>query len=806
MLDDLRLAMRTLLHARGFTVAALLTLGLGMGANATVFGVVDALLLRPLPFGERSGRLVTLHSTHPTQAQDWDDSDLSYPDLVDIREGSTTLDGVEGLVARNVSLTGARETERVQAASVTPGLFDLLGVAPQLGRAFRTDEGAAIGLESVAIISHSLWQRLFGGDPAILQKTVPLNGRTLAIVGVMPAGFAFPELHEIWLPYGPDRTRGRNARSLTTVALVKDGTSLQAARAELNRLGSDLAARYPQTNRDWNIHALPMRDFFVSDALRNGLTAMFVAVALVLLVACANVGSLLLARGIGRQRELTLRTALGAGRSRILRMLLAESVLLSAIGGLLAFLLASWGLDALIASNPEPPPYWARPAVDSRVVGFCVLLALVAAIGSGLLPALRATRVDIGGGTLQSNRTTGATLSQRRLQGALVAAQVALSFALLVGATLLARSTAELQRADAGFDPAPVLSGRMYIAGDAYDDPKARAAIVDRLVQRLASLPGVQSASATGAIPGDDGGDGIMFVPDSVAAAPGEGIGGQLIPMSGRLFETLGLSLIEGRSFTAAETNQPDADVAIVNARLAQRYWPGQSALGRTLRIGAQQETSLRVVGVVPDLVYEELGEESAQSRLNIYVPYARAGWRSMAILVRTPNPPGTLAGSLRATVREVDPAFAAFDVMTMSERRLFTTWGERFIGRTFAFFAGAALLLACIGAYGLTAYSAAQRVREIGVRIAVGATRGDIIRLLLGRGVRLAAIGALAGLPLALASARLVEGLLFQVSPWDPRVWTVLPIVLFGMVLVASFVPAHRASLTDPSVTLRQE
>jgi putative ABC transport system permease protein len=438
---------------------------------------------------------------------------------------------------------------------------------------------------------------------------------------------------------------------------------------------------------------------------------------------------------------------------------------------------------------------------------FCFGLSLVTAAACGLLPALRATRMEGSGGALHSNRAPGATRSQQTLQGTLVAAQVAVSFALLVGATLLTRSTIALQQGDRGFDPGPLLSARTYLAGDAYDDPRARAKALNRILEKIALLPGVEAASATGAIPGDDGGDGIVFVPDTVTASPGSEIGGQLVPVSTRLFETLGLRLLEGRPFTTAEVEQPDADVAIVNARLAARFWPGSSALGRQVRVDTgPQRRSLRVVGVVPDVVYEELGEETAQSHLNIYVPYAGAGWRSMAILVRAATSPGPLAGPLRSAVRDADPAFAAFDVMTMSERRLLTTWGERFIGRTFSLFASAALLLACIGAYGLTAYSAAQRVREIGVRIAVGAERTDIVRLLLGRGARLAALGWLAGLPLAVLSARLLQGLLFGISPWDPRVWGLLPAVLLAMVVLASFVPAWRASLTDPAVVLRQD
>jgi predicted permease len=485
---------------------------------------------------------------------------------------------------------------------------------------------------------------------------------------------------------------------------------------------------------------------------------------------------------------------------------MTESLVLAAGGGVLGVLCAGWGLDALVASNPEPPPYWVRLAVDGRILGFCAALSVLTAIACGLLPALRVSRTDSSSGALHGGRA-GASPAQRRLQGALVVGQIALSFSLLVGATLLAKSTLALQQADAGFDPRPLLSLRLYMAGDTHETPAARARALNAAIGRISTLPGVAGAGAIGAIPGDDGGDGIRLVPERGVSAPGEEIGAQAIPVASDVFGALGLQLIEGRAFTAAEVEQPEADVIVVNARLAARFWPGQSAIGRTLRIvEPQRTTACRIVGVAPDLVYEELGEETAQSQLNVYVPYARAGWRTMALLVRTPGNPAAVTGGVRGAVRATDPAFAAFDVMTMTERRLFTSWGERFVGRTFGAFAIAALLLACVGAYGLTAYAAAQRTREIGLRVAIGATRRAILQLLLARAVRLAAIGWLAGLPLAFASARLVQGLLFRVSPWTAEVWGLLPLALLGMVLLASFLPARRASLTDPATALRQD
>ena len=804
MLQDLRYAIRSLLRSRGFTAATLITLGLGIGANTIVYSVLDAMMLRPLPFGDRTGRLVTLHSTHPTQATDWDDSELSYPDLLDLREASRAFEAIEGILTRNVSVEAG---ERVLAASVTPGLFHMLGVEPQHGRRFSVNDGALPGRESHVIISHGLWQRLYSGDRTIVGRGILINGRSLTVIGVMPPDFGFPERHHIWLPYGAPRGEGRDRRSFMSVGLIRQGVTVEEARSEMQTLASTLAATHPGTNRGWGIHTMPLRDFFVGEGTRRGLGAMLGAVGLVLLVACANVASLLVARGVGRQRELTVRAALGSGRGRLVRLLLLESAVLAVAGGAAGLLVASWGLDALLASMPEPPPYWAEFGVDGRVLAYTAALSAVTAIACGLLPALRLTRVEASKSTLQTGRQQGATKDQRRLQGSLVAAQVAVSLALLVAATLLARSAMQLQHADAGFDPRPLLTLRLYLAGDAYDTTTAREQALRRVIDRLNVLPGVSAAAATGAIPSDDGGDGIRLVPDGAAANRTEEIGAQMIPITPAFFDATGARLIDGRTFTVDEGSRADADVVIVNRSLAMRFWPGEPPIGRLLRVAdGTTVVALRVIGVAPDLVYEELGEETAQSKLNVYVPYGRAGWRTMGLIVRASGDPGVVAASARRAILELDRGIAAFDVQTMTERRLSTSWSERFIGNTFAAFCLAALLLACVGAYGLTAYSAAQRTREIGVRMAIGADRRDILKLLLERGTRLALIGVVVGTPLAIASAAGVQGLLFRVSPWDPAVWAVMPMTLVAAVLFASLAPARRASRIDPATALRHE
>ncbi len=802
---DLRLGGRSLRRVPGFSLAAILTLALGIGAFTVVYAIVDALLLRPLPFGDRSDRLVTIHSTHPSQARDWNDSELSYADLMDLRERAVTFDAVEGVIDRNFSVASADDSARVLGASVTPGLFAMLGVSPIEGRLFRSDEAALPGLESVVIVSHALWTNLLGADRSAVGRPILLNARPVTLIGVMPEGFLFPEQHQVWLPYAGNRVEGRGNRALIGFGLLRHDATMSQAAADVERVSATLAREYPDTNRDWGLHLLTLRDYHVQD--RSGLTSMLAAVVLLLLVACANVAGLLIARGASRTQELVTRAALGASRGRLISLLLAEAAVIAAVGGVLGVMLSFWGLRALLAMVAELPVYWAQPAIDWRVL----LTALAATVGvallAGLVPALRLSGVDTGAaGT--AVRVAGGTRGHRRVQRGLVVAQVSVSFVLLTGATLLAASAVALQRADAGFDPAQVLSGRFYIAGDPYDPIEARAAVVSKIAETVAAIPGVTAAAVTQAIPADDGGSTVLVRPPDAGAT--ESMGVTAIAATPGLWDTLGLRLLAGRTFTAAEHADDEAPVVIVNERLAHRFWPGQSALDRPLPVvNARGEitTTLRVVGVAPNLVYEEFGETTPQSQLNLYIPYARQGGRTMAILARASGDPAPLSQALRQAVRAVDPSFATFDVLTLTERRRLTTWGERFLATTFTVFALLALLLACLGTFAVVAYAVAQRRREVGVRLAIGATPVDVVGLFLKGGLALAAVGLCLGAPLAALTARALDSgeMLFGVSPWDGRLWIALPAALLAAVLVATLQPALRAGRVAPVEVLRE-
>lgn len=801
--QDLRLAFRSLRRSPGFTFSVVLMLGLGIGAHTVVYAVVDALVLRPLPFGDRSPRLFTVHSIHPTLAPDWDDSDVSYADLIDFRRESSAFEQIEAAIGRNVSVSHGRETVRILAASMTPGMFRLLGMSPAMGRDFRDDEAAEPGFETSAIVSHALWQSLLGGDPDAAGRPVLMNGRAITIIGVMPQGFMFPEEHQLWLPYRGQEHANRGNRSFFTFALLRDGIDPARGDDDLNAVARRLAERHPDTNREWGVRTMPVRSTFVS---MDDEATVLAAVSVLLLAACANIAGLLMARGTARQRELTVRAALGSGRLRLVRLLMMETMVLATAGGVVGLALAVWGVRALVAWVPEPPPYWATPAIDLRVAAFAIGLTALTALLAGLVPALRVSRTDTARSLHAGGRSTTAEPSHRRFQQSLVIGQVAVSLALLVGGLLLSRSATALLTANGGFELEPLLSLRFYIAGDQYDDIDARTALVHEIVRRAASVPGVEAVGATGSIPTDDGGSDLRLLRPGTATTAEE-IGGQTTPVTAGFWPALSLALIGGRPFTEAESRDADTDAVIINQRLAGLLWPGASAIGRAFRVvRAGEPETVRVVGVAPDLVYEEFGEVTPRSERMVYVPYARAGWRTQALMVRTPRDPAAVADAIREEIRAVDPGIAVYDVMTMRDRRAYNHWGDRFVGQTFSAFALAAVLLACIGAYGIAAYGVAERRREIGVRVALGADRAGILRLFVSGGVRVAVTGAALGLPLAILTAYGLQSELFGISPWSEPVWIWPGLALMAAVVVATWLPAERASRTNPVVALRIE
>ena len=798
-------AFRALRKRPGFAFAALMTLAVGIGANVTVFSVVNALLLRPLPFGDRSERVVTLHSTHPMQPEDWEDSRLSYPDLLDVQREAASLEAVAGFLSRNFTVTNETDAERLLGESVTPNLFPLLGVAPILGRNFLPEEAAAPGMETSVILSHGLWTRRFGGDASIIGRGIVINERARTVVGVMPPGFKFPERSELYMPFRWDEAP-RGGRSVNAIGVLKPGVSLDQAQSELTVVAARLAARYPDSNRDYSIRVLRFRDARIGTADRAFTGTLMAAVAFVLLIACANLANLLLVRGAARQREMAVRAAMGAGRGRLIWAVLSESAVLACAGSVIGAFAALWMVDYLRGLWPEEMPYWIRFDVDARIVAFTILLTAVTTIITGLLPALRASRQDILGDLKEGGRSVSLGRSAQRVQAVLAASQLALCLALLVGANLMIRSFLSLQRANLGFDDAPVLTMRAYLAGDTFNDPKARATFFMQAIDAIKTLPGVRHAVATSSIPGDDGGGPARIVIDG-RTTPVDEIPIQVIASTSELFETFGLRMIAGRSFTTAESVDPDARVALVNERLAQGLWPNTSALDRRIGFrGVEGINWFRVVGVAPNVHYEEVGEETDQSQLNVFLPYALNAPRTAAVLVRTDGDPQALMTPARDALRKVHAGLPVYDIRTMSQVRRVTTWEQQLYGVMMGTFAATALLLACLGVYALLAYAARRRTQEIGVRLALGASATDVVTLFMGQAWRIGAVGLVAGTGLGIALARALRGLLFAVDALDPVMFAGTAAALLVAVAAASYFPARRAARVDPMMALRTD
>lgn len=803
--QDVRHALRTLRQRPGFYGAALLTLAVGIGANLTVFSIVNAMLLRPLPFGDRSDRVVTLYATHAQQPEDWDwgDSEISYPDLIDLHE-ATALEGLGGYMGRNVTLSRDGAAERVRAGSVTPDLFPLLGISPILGRQFRADEAAEPGRENVVLLTYGLWQRRYGGVADIVGREVRVNGLPRTVVGVLPTGFRFPERDDLYMPLRWDEAP-RDARNVNAVGLLRADVTLEQAGQELSAIARRLEQEHADTNRGFGVRVMAFRDSQIDRGTRGLFVTMMGAVGLVLLIACANLTNLMLVRAAGRQREMAVRAALGAGRWRLGRQLLVETGVLSAAGAALGLLGSAWALDYLRGSFPEELPYWMSFDVDARVAAFTAVVTVLTTVAVGLVPALRASRPDLVSDLKDATRATPSR-GQQRYQAGLVGAQIAVSLALLAGASMMIRGFLAQQTTDLGFDHRPLVSLRAYLAGDEFDDPAARARAVDDMAVTLSALPGVASAAATTSIPGDDGGGLVRVVVDG-RTDPDAALGAQVIGVTAGFFDTLGLALLEGRGLTKLETDDPGARVTVINQSLAARFWPAGNALGARIGVRARNEIEwYRIVGIAPDVHYEEVGEATDQSRLNLYVSQAATGYRAMAFLARAVAGPEPIVESARAAMRQRHPDQPVFELMTMNERRRFVTWEQRFLGEMMGFFAAVALGLAGLGVYALLSYSARRRMVEVGVRLALGAAPGDVVRLFVRQGVVIAGLGVAIGLALAAGVAAVLEGLVFGADAWDPRHVAAASGVLAVTVLLATWLPAWRASRIDPTVALRAE
>jgi putative ABC transport system permease protein len=805
MLSDLRHAIRRLQRSPGFTALAVLTVGLGVGATTVMFSAVHGVLLKPLSYPEPD-RLVMIRGA--ARAQPGRPGVLSYPDFLDWRHASRTFETMAALRSADVTLDAPGGPERIEGARVTAGFFRALRVVPELGRLF-PEELDHPGGERVAVLGHRLWRRL-GADPSLVGRSLTLSGQPHTVIGILPASFRPPrevERAEVFSPLALDggSLEERGNRSLVAIARLRPGATVAQAQAELAGVALRLEKDHPDSNTDRGAMVESLHEDTVGE-LRQPLLLLLGAVASVLLIACTNMANLVLPRALARRREVAIRAALGAKRSRLVRQLLTESVLLGGLGGVAGLAAAHWGLGALVAFAPASTPRLQDIALDGRVLGFSLALSLITGVAFGLGPALSASRTGEVHGALQSGRSPG--LARHPGARLLVVAEIALSLVLMAGAGLLLESFRRLLLVDPGFDPRNVLTLAVSLPDTRYPRPDQRARFYTELLERVRAVPGVVSAAAITPLPvAGDGSIATRFtVEGRPVAAPGQKPRAEYRAVTAGYFDTMRIPLKKGRGFGAGDRREAPA-VAIVNEALAAQVFPGQDPLGQRLVIGIGTDESdphtFEVVGVVGDV--RQFGRQ-VFAPPEIYVPHPQQSWSWMSLVVRTSGDPVSLAGALRGTLTALDPEQAAYNVRPLTELLSDVLAARRFIMALLAGFALLGLTLATVGVYGVIAELVERRRGEIGLRLAVGADPGDVLRMVLGQAARLAAAGVTLGLAAAFAVTRVLQGLLFGVSSTDPATFAAVAGLLATAALLASYLPARRAARLDPATVLREE
>lgn len=806
LLHDLRYAGRGLLKSPGFTAVAVLTLALGIGANTAIFSVVNSVLLEPLPFDEPERLVQVFEVTRGGVGT------ASPPNFMDWRDANTVFREMGAYTATAGALSGAGDPQRIAGAAVTGGFFPVLGEAPVLGRTI-TDADAVTGQDHVVVLSHGLWQRRFGADPGIAGSTVQLDGGDYTVIGVMPEGFGYPAGAEIWVPLAfteEDLTTQRGAHYLDVIARLAPGATVGQASSEMAALADLLEARNPATNTGSSALVLPLREAMVGDA-RPALLILLGAVGFVLLIACANVANLLLARTAARKRELAVRSALGAGQGRLLRHVLAESVLLGLIGGAAGLALAKLALDVLLTFPFDGMPRLAGTRLDGTVLAFTAGVSVLTGVFFGLLPAIRSGRardltaaLKSGGGAVAQDRTGG------RTQGALVVAEMALAVLLLAGAGLLLKSFISLQRVDPGFNPSGVLTFNIALPRSGYPEPEDSQAFFGELERRVAALPGVERVAGIFGLPLTGFNYTISVERLDGAPAydePGQERYTQVRVVTPGYFRAMEIPLLAGRPL--ADTDRAGTEpVVVVNESAAELLWPGGDALGHRFELGTTlglggPRIGGSVVGVVADVRHHGPAEAP---RPEIYAAHGQFPVDFMSMTVRTSVPPASLVNPVREQLRTMDSSLPMDDVRTMEQRLAASVAEPRLYMLLLSVFAVAALLLAAIGIYGVMACSVRTRVNEIGIRRALGAEAGDVLRMVVGKAMSLALGGLVLGLLAAFALTRVLEGLLYGVSATDPLTFAGVALLLAAVALLASFIPARRAARVDPMLALRDE
>ncbi|HYU34646.1 MAG TPA: ABC transporter permease [Thermoanaerobaculia bacterium] len=806
--QDIRFGFRTLLRSPATSAVALLTLALGIGANTAIFSVVNGVLLEPLPYPDPDEIVLILESN---PGLGFPRFSVAPPNFDDWRRQNQVFESMAAVSQGRFNLTGGERPEAVPGARVTPDFFRVFGVQPALGRGFLPEEGGPGG-PKVAVLSDDLWHRRFGSDPGVLHRQIPVDGESYSVIGVMPPGFESRSQQQIWLPLPWDfPPESRGGHFLSVFARMKDGVTLERARAEMKTIAARLERQYPDSNHGWTTEVRRLHDALV-EGVRPALVLLLAAVTFVLLIACANVANLLLARLASREREIAVRTALGAGRVRLVRQMLTESLVLFLVGGALGLLLASWAVQVLVALYGEDLPRRQAIGLDGRVLLFTLLVSLVTGLVFGLAPALSATSGGLFGALKEGGRAVAGGARGRLLRNLLVLGEVAVALVLLVGAGLLLRSFARLRAVDPGFHPEGVLTAEIALPDQKYEQQERQIAFTRELLDRLRAIPGVQSADTVFPLPlgGND-----FVLAFSVQGRPDTSSTESSLHANIRLvtpdfFRTMGVRVLRGRVFTPHD--DPKAPLVIViNKTMADRIWPGEDPIGKRITFGdagGPEVQWMEVVGVAADVRHRALDQDSGAE---VYWPQLQNPiGGQLSIVVKTAGDPALLRGAVREAVRSIDGDLPIERVRPLESVVSEALAGSRFQTVLLGIFAGAALLLAAIGVYGVISYSVAQRTHEIGIRMALGARRQQVLGLVIRQGMALVLAGVALGLALAVVliwwlSERLAA-FVYGGKPFDPVTLVVVPLVLLTVALVANWLPAQRATEVEPVVALRSE
>ena len=804
LIQDLRYGIRTLLKRPGFAVVAVATLALGMGASTVIFTVVNAALLRGLPYREPN-RLY--HLWERTPKQDFNKREFSYPDYQDYQQ-NTVFEGLAAYSGGGGILSGVGDPENINAPRASANFFSVLGVEPHIGRTFQTGEDVPNG-PRVAILTYGLWQRRFGANPGVLGQGITLNGQSYTVVGVLPPTFQFALMNaDLWVPYQPSQNQltRRFMHGTNLIGRLKPGVTPEQAQSEMNVIASRIEQQFNDSHAGTTARVVPLQEEIVG-TVRPILLVLLAAVGFVLLIACANVASLLLTRSLARQKEVAIRAALGASRWRVIRQLLTEAILLSLAGGAIGLVIAYWGVPALVATMPQNQlnamPFLKSLQIDLGILGFSFGLSLLTGIVFGLVPALQSSRLDLTEVLKEGGRHASAGAGQR-LRSAMVVGEIALAVVLLVGAGLMMKSLLRLLQTNVGFNTENLLTMRIVLPPAKYPEAPQVFNFYTQLQERVRSLPGVVGAGTVDILPLNGGNTTRFNVDGDPLPPPGKETEANVRVVNEHYFQTIGVPLLSGRLFD--ERDQDGAPtVVIIGKTIADRIFAGRDPIGRKLRYASVQADPVTIVGVVGDVKITGLDEEV---RPVLYYPFRQAGDYSSSLVVRTNSDPTTLANAVRGEVRNLDPDAAVLNVNTMEGMISQTqaSFIRRFPALVIGIFAGVALLLASIGIYGVVSYSVSQQIHYIGIRMALGAGPSDILKMVLKQGMVLALAGVVIGVVAALLLMRLLVTLLYQVTTTDVATFAIVSGTLFAVALLACYLPARRATKVDPLVALRYE